>query len=249
MISCFCNPSLRIKMCSLFSVLVFWGAIGCTSSVRAPAPTLSEMKPDVSSGLRLKPGDSVEIKFAYASQFNEIQYIRPDGKIELPLIGEIIARGKTPAELRDELVRLYTPQLKHPDLAVMIRSSFERRIYVGGEVNKPGLIEMPGDMTLLEAIMHAGGFNLETAEVQNIVVARLTDEKQRGYGFDLTDALAGMEVEPFHLQPRDVIYVPRTTIADVNQWIQQHIYEILPNVSVGLGFSYKLNDYNDDNDD
>ncbi|MGD9973269.1 MAG: polysaccharide biosynthesis/export family protein [Desulfatirhabdiaceae bacterium] len=247
MISCFCNPSLRVKMCSLFSVLVLWGVMGCANGVRAPSPALSEMKPDMSSGLRFKTGDTVEIKFAYASQFNETQYIRPDGKIELPLIGEIVARGKTPAELRDELIKLYTPQLKHPDLAVMIRSSFERRIYVGGEVNEPGLIEMPGDITLLEAIMHAGGFNLETAEVQNIVVARLTEGKQRGYGFDLTDALAGMEVEPFHLQPRDIVYVPRTTIADVNQWIQQHIYDILPNVSVGLGFSYHLNDYDDNN--
>jgi polysaccharide export outer membrane protein len=116
----------------------------------------------------------------------------------------------------------------------MVRSLYERRIYVGGEVNKPGLMEMPGEMTLLEAIMQAGGFNLEKAEVQNIVVARVTDGKQYGYGFDLKDALAGKEVQPFYLKPRDIVYVPRTSIVDANQWISQYLYKLIPPVALGF---------------
>jgi polysaccharide export outer membrane protein len=208
-------------------------AIGCRT-VTAPAPSLSEMKQESAPMVILKAGDTVEIKFAYANQFNESQVVRPDGVIELLLVGQVYVQGKTPSELREELVTLYKPHLKHPELAVMVRSLYERRIYVGGEVNKPGLMEMPGEMTLLEAIMQAGGFNLEKAEVQNIVVARVTDGKQYGYGFDLKDALAGKEVQPFYLKPRDIVYVPRTSIVDANQWISQYLYKLIPPVALGF---------------
>jgi polysaccharide biosynthesis/export protein len=214
---------------ALMTVSVF----GCRSAP-PPAPSQSEMKPEPNLRVTLKAGDVVEIKFAYASQFNESQTIRPDGLISLQIVGEVVAAGKTPSALREELVTLYTPQLKHPELSVVVRSSFERRVFVGGEVNKPGLLEMPGDMTLLEAVMQAGGFNLDKAEVRNIVVARVTDGKQYGYGLDLSEALAGKEVHPFYLKPRDIVYVPRTTIADVNLWISQYLYKILPPVSIGF---------------
>ena len=229
-------------MTSILSLMVLMlmlvSASGCRS-VSAPAPPQSEMKPKPMPRLTLKPGDTVEIKFAYASQFNEIQTVRPDGFISLQLVGEVAAAGKTPLELRDELIKRYTPQLKHPELSVMVRSLSERRIYVGGEVNRPGLLEMPGDMTLLEAVMQAGGFNLDTAEVRNVVVARVADGKQYGYGFDLKDALAGREVQPFYLKPRDIVYVPRTRIADVDQWVSQYLYKLLPPVSIGFSiYSY-----------
>ncbi len=77
----------------------------------------------------LADGDEIEVKFAYSEQFNETQLVRPDGMIELPIIGEIQARGKKPSELRKELIKLYTPHLKHPQLSVMVR---EFRVVVYG---------------------------------------------------------------------------------------------------------------------
>ena len=74
-----------------------------------------QAKPETPARLSLKPGDVIEIKFAYAGQLNDTQTIRPDGKIELQLIGEIVAEGKSPSELRDELINLYTPQVRHPE--------------------------------------------------------------------------------------------------------------------------------------
>jgi polysaccharide export outer membrane protein len=182
----------------------------------------------------LKAGDVVEIKFAYANQFNDTQTVRPDGKIEMQLIGEVVAEGKTPGELREELIRLYTVQLKHPELAVVVRGLFERRVYVGGEVNKPGPVDIPGEMTALEAIMLAGGFNLERAEVQSVIVVRKQDGRLVGQTLDFKDALAGRETQPFYLQPRDIVYVSRTTITDVDQWMQQHLWRLLPPIGVGF---------------
>src|SRR5208337_4761261 len=151
----------------------------CQTSTPALQPH-PEAKLEAPARVTLKPGDVVEIKFAYAGQFNENQTVRPDGKIEMQLIGEVAAEGKTPSELRDELINLYTPQLKHPELAVVVRGLYERRVYVGGEVNKPGPVDIPGEMTALEAIMLAGGFNLERAEVRSVIVARNKDGRWVG---------------------------------------------------------------------
>jgi protein involved in polysaccharide export with SLBB domain len=230
-----CTAS-AFSLCKMVLLLMLVSALGCRSAP-APAPPQSEMQPAPAPRVTLKAGDVVEIKFAYAGQFNESQSVRPDGVISLQIIGEIVVAGKTPSELRDELIARYTPQLKHPELSVVVRSLSERRVYVGGEVNKPGLVEMPGDMTLLEAIMQAGGFNLDNAEVRNVVVARITDGMQSGYGFDLEDAISGKQVQPFYLKPRDIVYVPRTRIADVDQWVSQYLYKLLPPVSIGFNIN------------
>lgn len=227
-----CNRERRVFY--PVSILLMCFVVAACQTTPPPSRGIPELKPESTQRLTLKPGDVIEVKFAYANQFNESQAVRPDGKIELQLIGEVVAQDKTPAELREELTKLYSAQLKHPELAVVVKSFFERRVYVGGEVNKPGLIDIPGEMTALEAIMHAGGFNLEKAEVRNVVVVRNQDGRLAGTVLDFKDALAGQETQPFYLQSRDIVYVSRTRIADVNQWVQQHLYKMLPPVSVGL---------------
>jgi len=217
-------------------ICIFLLASLLTACQTSPPPLqpYPEAKLEMPARITLKSGDVLEIKFAYAGQFNENQTVRPDGKIEMQLIGEVVAEGKTPSELRDELINLYTPQLKHPELAVVVRGLYERRVYVGGEVNKPGAVDIPGEMTALEAIMLAGGFNLERAEVQSVIVARNKDGRWVGQALDFKDALEGREAQPFYLQPRDIVYVPRTTIADVDQWMQQHFWRLLPPIGVGV---------------
>lgn len=207
----------------------------CQTSPPPPAQAFPEAARCPAPRVTLQCGDTIEIKFTYASQFNENETVRPDGKIELQLIGEVTAQGKTPSELRDELIRLYSAQLAHPELALIVRGLYERRIYVGGEVNKPGPVDMPGEKTALEAIMDAGGFKKETAEVQNVIVVRNVDGHMVGQALDFKEILAGGEAPQFYLQPRDIVYVPQTCIADVDQWMQQHLWRLLP--PVGLGFS------------
>jgi protein involved in polysaccharide export with SLBB domain len=150
----------------------------------------------------------------------------------LQLIGEVEVEGKTPAELRDELLRLYAPHLNAPEIAVVVRSFQERRVFVGGQVMAPGTIEMPGEMNVLEAIMQAGGFNLREAELRNVVVIRHRNGQRYGYSINLKPALSGDETQSFYLEPKDIVYVPRTEIAQVNQWIDQHINKIIPDTGL-----------------
>jgi protein involved in polysaccharide export with SLBB domain len=211
----------------LLLVVFLTGLLGCQS-----AQTYNPLSPKVvgaevpgnQNEMVLAAGDVIDIKFPYASQFNERYSIRPDGKLELQLIGEVKAAGKTLSQFRDELVALYS--VKNPDdLTISLLSSYERRVYVSGEVNKPGPIEIPGSITAFEAVMHAGGFNMTTAEIKNVLVIR---RQQNGElqvsSLNFKDYLSNTPGKSLFLEPRDVVFVPRTNIANANQWVQQHFY-------------------------
>jgi polysaccharide export outer membrane protein len=221
------------KIILTLSASFCWVCMLCMWSGCASAPQEVPVVPPPTK-VTLAPGDEVEIKFAYSQEFNEIQRIRQDGKIELQFVGEVAAAGKTPTELRDELKQLYGQHLKYPQLAVFVRNSDDNRVFVGGEVNTPGVVQMPGRLTALEAIMAAGGLNMETAGTSNIVVLRQRDGKYEGQALDLDEALAGKSAAAYYLQPRDIVFVPQSTIVKVDQWIDQYINSSIPDVGFNI---------------
>ena len=159
----------------------------------------------------LAAGDEIEVKFSYSEQFNETQLVRPDGMIELPIIGAIQTQGKKPSELRKELIKLYTTHLKHPQLSVIVREFRGRRVYVIGEVMRTGFVDMPGPMTALEAINSVGGFREETANIEKVVLVRHVDYKRYSYEISIKESLAGngKSSKMFYLEPRDIVFVPQ----------------------------------------
>ena len=201
---------------------------------------LSESKAEEVSSLQvnLEPGDEVEVIFYYTPELNITQMVRPDGKIALQLIGEVDVHGKTPGELRKELLGLYAPHLKNPEVAVIMRTLRNRRVFVGGQVVTPGVIEMPGKTDVLEAVMQAGGFILPLAEVKNVIVIRHKDEQRYAYSVNLAPALKGKASKPFFLRPQDIVYVPRTKITKVGQWVDQHINSLMPETGFFFRRSY-----------
>jgi polysaccharide export outer membrane protein len=209
---------------------------GCQTG--RPAKTPLEMSSEIASApeakLFLGPGDALDFKFFYNPELNDSQTVRFDGKITLQLIGEVMAQGKAPIELQEEISKLYASQLRRPEATVIVRSLANRRVYVGGFVRSPGLIEMKTRMTALEAIMQAGGFDMWRAEVSNVVIIRHKGNQRYGCALDFSGELKGKATQPFYLEPLDIVYVPRTTISAVNLWIDQHINQILPK----LGFTY-----------
>jgi protein involved in polysaccharide export with SLBB domain len=242
------------KTWKFMAVALLMGAmVGCRSAPRNEMPEVEPVPPkgsasviralnklnhDLDHGLHpsgeplgsvvFAPGDVVEVKFFYTPQLNEVQTVRPDGRIALQLIGELEVHGKSPSELQGELLRLYEPYLNRPTISVLIRSLPNRRVFVGGQVNRPGIVEMPGKITVLEAVMESGGFDLREAEVRSVVVIRHDNALRYGYLLNLKPALVGDETTPFFLEPRDIVYVPRTKIAKVDQWVDQHINRLIP---------------------
>lgn len=207
----------------------------CLGCGRMAYPVLGEEWGPDTAPLSLAAGDSIEIKFYYAPELNETQTVRPDGMVSLELVGEVKAAGRTPAELAAHLGRVYATQLINPSAVVIVRSFGERRVLVAGAVTNPGPVEMPGRMTALEAVMLAGGFDAETAETRSVLVVRRgADGVYRGARLDLKRAIDGAPAQAVHLRPRDIVYVPRTRIVKVNQWISQHINGLIPR----LGLTY-----------
>jgi protein involved in polysaccharide export with SLBB domain len=210
---------------------------GCQRPAHLAKPASEAPMATTRAAAALGPGDEVEIKFYYAPELNVQQKVRPDGMISMQLIGDVKAAGLTPAELDDTLQKAYATQLRFPEVAVIVRGQYSRRVYVSGEVQRPGPIDMPADLSLWEAVILAGGFNMRNADrTQVIVVRHLPDGTRQGYAVDMKDQMAGAGHKPFELQPMDIVYVPRESVVDLGEWIDKNINDLIPKT----GFVYTV---------
>ncbi len=178
--------------------------------------------------IALQPGDTLQVQFAYWPELDQEQSVRPDGKIALKLVGEVAAAGLTPEELRQDLLTRYADKIRNPEINVVVRAFNSHRVFVGGEVINPGLIMIQGQLTALEAIMMAGGFNKQSAKTSNVIIIRQHEGQQIAKSIKLNRAYTKTHSEPFYLQPHDVIFVPRTTIDKVDQWMDKYFKQLLP---------------------
>jgi polysaccharide export outer membrane protein len=153
-------------------------------------------------------GDVLRLTFPGAQEWNQIQKVRSDGKISLPMVGEITAAGKRVGTLQEELKDLYQNKLQNKEVLVSLEST-SIPVYVSGAVGKPGKIVLDRNMTVLEAIMEASGFT-PRANPGRVVLVRQADGKHLTRTFDLRPALKGSPSEAFYLKPYDVIVVPES---------------------------------------
>lgn len=213
----------------------FFLLLACAGTLNPPTLPLDTSIRGVPAPQRvqLAPGDEVEIKFYYTPELNERQTIRPDGKITLQLVNDVEAKGRTPEELKTEIETLYKPFLKEPAVSVIVRTLAEQHVFIGGEVRTPGTLPLGGNTTLLQAIMQAGGFIKESAKLSNVIVMRQTEGKWYAGTFDLRKVVKGRESDSFYLEPMDIVYVPRTRINKVNQWVDQYINRMIPRIPIG----------------
>ncbi len=185
----------------------------------------------------LGPGDAIDVKFLYWPELNESQTVRPDGKISLQLVDDVRVTGLTPAQLDEHLTKLYEGKIKDPVITVIVRSLANQRVYVAGAVNSPGLVPIRGSMTALEAVMSAGGFNESSADYSSVVVIQHAGDKRYAALVDLKSALENPESYQYYLGPNDIVYVPRTRIVKINEWVSQHINQVVPDTGINWGIT------------
>jgi protein involved in polysaccharide export with SLBB domain len=191
----------------------------------------------------IQPGDELDVKFFFNPELNESIIVRPDGKISLQLIDEIQAAGLEPLELDRQLTELYSRELRKPELTVIVRSFTRQRIYVGGEVNRPGLIMLPAGMTTLQAIFQSEGFKETADPSETLVIRKGPGNKPIPIRIDLAALMeAGGNASDMQLQPDDIVYVPKSAIANANKFINEYIDGLLMFRGWSFGFSYRLND-------
>jgi polysaccharide biosynthesis/export protein len=187
---------------------------------------------------QLAVGDSLSIKFLYNAELNEQMPIRPDGKIALPLIGELRAAGLTAAELRQGLTEKYAHHLKRPEVSVIVTSFDTQKAYVGGEVNRPGVIPLVDRMTVLGALTAAGGMR-DTSAAETIFILRdQGTDRPLILMVDFHDQqqIARTDIP---VRPRDIIYIPMSPIAKADLFVDQYINKLLP-ISRSFNLNYQF---------
>jgi polysaccharide export outer membrane protein len=185
----------------LVSVALVCG--GCQS----PLPPLPN-PPGPKTAVRLSPGDTIKVAYADESVPDQTQKIRRDGKVSLPLIGEVTAAGKRVIYFQDELVSRYNGKLDNNEVLVTLENG-TANVTVAGFANKPGTYPFDRPTTVYQAIMEAGGVS-DYGSASNIHLTRIIDGKQLTETVNLRPAIHGQLVRPEYVQDGDVIYIARS---------------------------------------
>jgi polysaccharide export outer membrane protein len=171
-------------------------------SSAAPKPLVGQ----VSADYRLTPGDKLRVEVYKDTQLSQSLQIRPDGKITLPLLGDVPAAGRTPTELRDSLTTALREYITNPVVTVIVVEATPGSIFVMGEVNKPGTIAVNGPISILQVLAMAGGFK-DFAHTKDIKVLRKTAKGVQTLRFNYNDAIKG-EAPAMLLEAGDTVIVP-----------------------------------------
>jgi polysaccharide biosynthesis/export protein len=176
---------------------------------QAPVPPVPAPRPTVASNAtdyKLVVGDKLRVEVYRDPQASQSLQIRPDGKITLPLVGDVVAAGKTPAALRDSLTTSLKEFMTNPVVTVIVVEAQPQTISVIGEVNGPGTHPIKRETTVIEALAMAGGFK-DFANTKNIIIQRPTPTGVKTIKFNYKDAIKS-EGKPMCVEPGDVIIVP-----------------------------------------
>lgn len=200
-------------------------------------PSASEPPPksSVATEYRLGFGDVIEIKFFNNNQFNETLTVRPDGRISMQKVGDILVAGMTPKELSHHITEAYAKIIKDPEVTVIVRNFGGYQVYVLGEVKSPGAFPLQRNLTILQSLALAGGHK-ETAMLKSIVLLRRQQEgKIDVQRIDLSqNSPTAIQKNDLYLEASDIIYVPKTFIANVNTFLEQAFSGIIPPLDIYL---------------
>ena len=183
------------------------GTSGTAAPTPAPTTVTSGIRPWNEQDYRLGPGDKLRVEVYGEPQLSQALQVRPDGKITLTLIGDVVAAGRTPIELRDALTTSLKQYVNSPAVTVIVQDAIANQIDVVGEVASPGQQVLLGPVTILQAVSRAGGPK-EFAKTSGIYVLRHTASgPPQRIDAAYKDALKG-NVTPMVLQPGDTVVVP-----------------------------------------
>jgi len=169
------------------------------TKAKPPAPAVTEE-------YRLGSGDKIRVEVYKDAQLSQAAQVRPDGKITLPLVGDIVATGKTPIELRDTITTALKEYMTNPVVSVIVVEAIASTAYVLGEVAHPGAVNLQGPVTVLQAIAMAGGLK-DFADSKNIRILRKGPVGIQTIAFNYKDAVKGVGGQVY-LRPGDTVIVP-----------------------------------------
>jgi protein involved in polysaccharide export with SLBB domain len=195
-------------MAGFITILTFlaFAGVGCQTDTNT---TTFSGQADVPRHVILASGDVVKLTFSAAPELNQSQKVRSDGKLSLPLVGEVDAAGKTVGQLQGDLIQLYQSQLKTQEVTVSLEASVTT-VVVSGAVSHPSKIAFERPTTVFQAIMEAGGPSA-FGTLKHVRLVRTVNGVQKSQVMNVQDTLVSQGTKPFYVRDGDVIYVPQTT--------------------------------------
>lgn len=218
-------PFFRFRPAAAALAVAGIGAMPATAAAQVPEPAAA-------TAYRLAAGDEISVTFPNNPELNQAGPIGPDGRFSIPDIDSLRLADRT----ADEASRDISTALRTAGIVANARPSVQVRqygasIFVGGEVRTPGAVKMTGPVDAMQAIILAGGL-LDTARSNRVLVIRPSTDPAippQTQVVDIRDYLKhGRPLAHVPLQSRDVVFVPRSSIAEANLWIDQHINKLLP---------------------
>jgi polysaccharide export outer membrane protein len=190
--------------CAAIGLALVFGFAGC----EAPESTLPvEQGSGEPEAQNIREGDVLKISFPGTPSLDSTQQVRRDGRITLDIVGDVAAAGMTSAALEKDLIQRFSSQLVSKEVTVtIVTSTFP--VFVSGAVLRPGKIIADHPITVLEAVMEAGGFEPTKANMEAVVVIRKDSGGTKNYTLNLKLVLEGKSTVSFYLKPSDIVYVP-----------------------------------------
>ena len=169
---------------------------------------LAMAAPVLSADYLLRPGDILQVSVWHESELNAEVLVRPDGKFSFPLAGEIAAAGRSPSQVREELVKKIDEFIPDAVATVMVKEIAGNKAFVVGKVNRPGPVPMTEDTNVMQALSMAGG-TAQFADLNDILILRGQGDKQTAIPFNYDEVERGKALEQnIVLQAGDVVVVP-----------------------------------------
>lgn len=179
---------------------------------------------------RLAAGDVIDVKFTFHPEENQRVPVHEDGSIRLPVTGAVPAAGRTVAELAASIVEKSAASLREPEVSILIVELAEHRVFVTGQVARPGFVPFRPGLTPLQAVLERGGL-LSDANTDQVIHLRRIGPRLARTQIDLSEEIAGRAPpDGVTLAPDDILIVPRTFIGDAGVFVDQWIRGLLPSI-------------------
>jgi polysaccharide export outer membrane protein len=205
-----CSNSVRQFVIGIALVLA---AIPATAQTQSMVPPAAKASPSAASAsvpddYVIGAEDVLAIQFWREPEMSGDVTVRPDGKITLPLIGEISAVGKKPDVLRDDVQKAAGRFLADANVSIIVKQVNSRKVFITGQVTHPGEFSLAGPKTVLQLIAQAGGLT-EYADGDKITVMRVEQGQTRLFKFNYKDVSKGKSLQQnIELKPGDTVVVP-----------------------------------------
>jgi protein involved in polysaccharide export with SLBB domain len=241
---------MRVSRLLALSMLVGLMA-GCTGQELYPVETAPPADPlaDPALAARFEPwsdtvptyrigeGDKLRISFLRTPEMDQDTLVRPDGIVTLRSAGEVEVAGLKPLDAAAVVAEKAKRRLRDPEVSIEVLNPVSSRVFIGGEVKTPGVYQITGPMDPIAALQLAGGA-AETGRInQVILIRRGPDDRPMLRLVDVRSLIEGRPVADPRIVQGDIIYVPRTRVAEVGLWVDQYITKIVP---FQRSFSYSI---------